>query len=46
VIAWPQLGTLSHAYWRLIISGVGPGGRRRLLGVTLDNAGVRIHKVG
>jgi hypothetical protein len=46
VIAWPQLGTLSHAYWRLIVSGVGPGGRRRLLGVTLDNAGARIHKVG
>jgi len=45
VIAWPQLGTLSHAYWRLIVSGVGPGGRRRLLGVTLDNTGVHIHKV-
>jgi hypothetical protein len=46
VIAWPQLGTLSHTYWRLIVPGVGTGGRRRLLGITLDNASVRTHKVG
>ena len=46
MIDWPQLGTLSHAYWRLIVPGVAAGGRRRLLGITLDNASVRAHEVG
>ena len=46
VIDWPELGTLSHAYWRLIVPGTGPGARTRLLGVTLDNASLGVHKVG
>jgi len=46
MIDWPKLGTLSHAYWRLIVTGAGPGGRTRLLGVTLDDARVGVHKVG
>lgn len=46
VIDWPRLGTLSHAYWRLIVPGVGAGGRRRLLGITLDNASIGAHEVG
>jgi len=46
VIDWPELGTLSHAYWRLIVPGIGSGARARLLGVTLDNASVGILKVG
>jgi hypothetical protein len=46
VIDWPELGTLSHTYWRLIVPGVGPGARTRLLGVTLDNASVGVHRVG
>jgi hypothetical protein len=46
VIEWPELGTLSHAYWRLIVPGAGSGARTRLLGVTLDNASVAVHKVG
>jgi hypothetical protein len=46
VIDWPELGTLSHAYWRLIVPGIGSGARTRLLGVTLDNASVGILKVG
>jgi hypothetical protein len=46
VIAWPQLGTLSHSYWRLIVPGAAPSGRRRLLGITLDSARVRVHEVG
>jgi hypothetical protein len=46
VIDWPELGTLSHAYWRLIVPGIGSGARTRLLGVTLDNASVGVRKVG
>ena len=46
VIDWPELGTLSHAYWRLIVPGAGSGVRTRLLGVTLDNSSVAVHKVG
>jgi hypothetical protein len=46
VIDWPELGTLSHAYWRLIVPGVGSGARTRLLGVTLDDASVGVHRVG
>jgi hypothetical protein len=46
VIDWPEIGPLSHAYWRLIVPGVGPGSRRRLLGLTLDSTSVRVHKVG
>jgi hypothetical protein len=46
LIDWPKLGTLSHAYWRLIVTGTDPGGRTCLLGVTLDDARVGVHKVG
>jgi hypothetical protein len=46
VIDWPKLGTLSHAYWRLIVTGTDAGGRTRLLGVTLDDARVGVHKAG
>ena len=46
VIDWPEVGRLSHAYWRLIVPGIGSGARTRLLGVTLDNASVGVHKVG
>jgi hypothetical protein len=46
VIDWPELGALYHAYWRLIVPGVGSGARTRLLGVTLDNASVGVDKVG
>jgi hypothetical protein len=46
VIDWPELGTLSHAYWRLIVPGIGSDTRTRLLGVTLDNASVGVRKVG
>jgi hypothetical protein len=46
VIDWPELGSMSHAYWRLIVPGIGFGARTRLLGVTLDNASVGVHKVG
>jgi hypothetical protein len=46
VIDWPELGTLSHAYWRLIVPGAGSGVRTRLLGVTLDNGSVAVPKVG
>ena len=46
LIDWPEHGTLSHAYWRLIVPGVGAGARTRLLGVTLDNASVGVHRVG
>jgi hypothetical protein len=45
VIDWPKLGTLSHAYWRLIVPGVGSDGRKRLLGVTLE-AGIGGCKAG
>jgi hypothetical protein len=46
MIDWPRLGTLSHAYWRLIVTETDRGGRARLLGVTLDDARVRVHKAG
>lgn len=46
MIDWPKLGTLSHAYWRLIVTGTDSGGRTRLLGVTLDDARVGVHKAG
>ena len=46
MIDWPKLGTLSHAYWRLIVTGTDPGGRIRLLGVTLDDARAAVHKAG
>jgi hypothetical protein len=46
MIDWPELGTLSHAYWRLIVTGTDCGGRTRLLGVTLDAERVGIHKAG
>ena len=46
MIDWPKLGTLSHAYWRLIVTGADPGGRTRLLGVTLDAERVGVHKTG
>lgn len=46
VIDWPELGTLSHAYWRLIVPGTGPSMRTRLLGVTLDNGSVGVRKLG
>jgi hypothetical protein len=46
VIDWPELGTLSHAYWRLIVPGIGSGARARLLGVTLDNGSVGVHQAG
>jgi hypothetical protein len=46
MIDWPKLGTLSHAYWRLIVTGTDHGGRTRLLGVTLDDTRVGIHKAG
>ena len=46
LIDWPKLGTLSHAYWRLIASGTDSGGRTRLLGVTLDDGRVGGHNAG
>jgi hypothetical protein len=46
MIDWPKLGMLSHAYWRLIVTGTDCGGRTRLLGVTLDAERVDIHKAG
>jgi hypothetical protein len=46
MIDWPKVGTLSHAYWRLIVTGTDPGGRTRLLGVTLDDVRIGVRKVG
>jgi hypothetical protein len=46
VIEWPKLGTLSHAYWRLIVTGTDAAGRTRLLGLTLDDARLGVHKAG
>ena len=45
VIEWPELGTFSHAYWRLIVPCIKPGLPTRILGVTLDNGDVGVHKV-
>jgi len=44
VINWPELGTFSHSYWRLIVPVMRHGYPTRLLGVTVDNADVGIHK--
>jgi hypothetical protein len=44
-IEWPEHGTLSHSYWRLILPDVARGRPARLLGVTLDNAGAGRNKV-
>jgi hypothetical protein len=46
VIEWPDLGTFSHAYWRLIVPRIGPDRRTQLLGVTVDNGDLGVHKVG
>jgi hypothetical protein len=46
VIDWPELGTLSHAYWRLIVPLIEPGMRARILGMTLDNGSGSVRKVG
>jgi hypothetical protein len=46
VIEWPEFGTLSHTYWRLIVPRMGPGLRTQLLGVTVDNGDVGVRKVG
>jgi hypothetical protein len=44
VINWPEVGTFSHSYWRLIVPLMRHGQSTRLLGVTVDNADVGIHK--
>jgi hypothetical protein len=44
VINWPEAGTFSHSYWRLIVPLIQAGHPTRMLGVTVDNADVRIHK--
>ena len=44
VINWPEAGMFSHSYWRLIVPLLQPGHPTRMLGVTLDNADVSIHK--
>ena len=38
VVNWPEVGTFSHAYWRLIVPLEQRGRPTRLLGVTVDNA--------
>jgi hypothetical protein len=45
VVNWPEVGTFSHAYWRLIVPHVQRGRPTRLLGVTVDNADIGVHKV-
>jgi hypothetical protein len=45
VIDWPEVGTYSHAYWRLIVPLSEPGRPTRLLGVTVDNARVGVYKL-
>jgi hypothetical protein len=45
VINWPEVGTFSHSYWRLIMPLVQRGHPARLLGVTVDNADARVRKV-
>jgi hypothetical protein len=45
VINWPEVGTFSHSYWRLIVPLMQHGHPTRLLGVTVDNVNVGIHKV-
>jgi hypothetical protein len=44
IIKWPEAGTFSHSYWRLIVPLIQPGRPTRMLGVTVDNADVSIHK--
>lgn len=46
VIEWPEAGTFSHSYWRLIVPLVAAGQPTRLLGVTVDNGEIGVHKVG
>jgi hypothetical protein len=45
VINWPEVGTFSHSYWRLIVPLMQLGHPTRLLGVTVDKADVGAHKV-
>jgi hypothetical protein len=45
VIEWPELGTFSHAYWRLIVPRIEPGLPTRILGVTMDKGGVGVDRV-
>lgn len=40
VVNWPEVGTLSHCYWRLILPLKQPRRPTRLLGVTVDKPGV------
>jgi hypothetical protein len=46
VIDWPEVGTYSHSYWRLIVPLIEPARPARLLGVTVDNARVGVYRVG
>lgn len=43
VVEWPELGTLSHQYWRLIVPRTVPGLPTRLLGITVDTRDVSLH---
>ena len=45
VINWPEVGTLSHSYWRLILPFKQPRRPARLLGVTVDKPGVGVRKI-
>jgi hypothetical protein len=45
VIEWPELGTFSHAYWRLIVPRIKPGLPTRILGVTMDRGDGGVHRV-
>jgi hypothetical protein len=45
VIEWPEVGTFSHSYWRLIVPLIQSGRPTRLLGVTVDNGNAGVRKV-
>jgi hypothetical protein len=45
VVNWPEIGTFSHSYWRLIVPVMQHEQPTRLLGVTMDNAAVGIDEV-
>ena len=44
VVEWPEVGTFSHSYWRLIVPLIQPGHPTRLLGVTVDNGDVAVRQ--
>ena len=45
VINWPEVGTFSHSYWRLILPLRQPRRPTRLLGVTVDKPEVGVRKI-